>query len=131
MRVYLIDHMEGVVVEKAEAEGLDEFKKIKLSEYTKQTFGMYEDKREIVTMRFPDHMVGTDLDRFGREVTLMNADDKHFRIAVAISPQFYGWVFGLKNMVTIEEPRSAVDGMKEMLSAVGKRYEDVKTSDQS
>ena len=50
-----------------------------------------------------------------------------FRITVpiAISPQFNGWVFGLKNYVTIESPQSVVDGMKEMLSAVGKRYEEL------
>lgn len=84
-------------------------------------------KVESVTMRFPNNMVGTVLDRFGREVTIMKADDRHFRITVpiAISPQFYGWVFGLKNYVTIESPQSVVDGMKEMLSAVGKRYEEL------
>ncbi len=125
MRVYRIDHMEGVEIEEAEAEGVEEFKKINLQNYTKQTFGMYDGKTETVTMRFPNHMVGTVLDRFGRDVMLMKADDRHFRISVpvAISPQFYGWVFGLKNMVTIEGPQSVVDGMKEMLSAVGKRYE--------
>ena len=127
MRVYRIDHMEGVEIEEAEAEGLEEFKKINLSNYTKQTFGMYDGKVESVTMRFPNNMVGTVLDRFGREVTLMKADDRHFRITVpiAISPQFYGWVFGLKNYVTIESPQSVVDGMNEMLSAVEKRYEEL------
>ena len=127
MRVYRIDHMEGVEIEEADAEGLEEFKKINLSNYTKQTFGMYDGKVESVTMRFPNNMVGTVLDRFGREVTIMKADDRHFRITVpiAISPQFYGWVFGLKNYVTIESPQSVVDGMKEMLSAVGKRYEEL------
>ena len=116
--------MEGVEVEEAEAEGLEEFKKIKLSDYTKQTFGMYSGELQSVTMRFPNNMVGTVLDRFGREVTLIKADDRHFRITVpiAVSPQFYGWVFGLKNMVTIESP------LKEMLSAVEKRYEDSKGS---
>lgn len=130
MRVYRIDHMEGVEIEEAEAEGLEEFKKIKLSDFTKQTFGMYSGELQSVTMRFPNNMVGTVLDRFGREVTLMKADDRHFRITVpiAVSPQFYGWVFGLKNMVTIESPQSVVDGMKEMLAAVEKRYEDSKGS---
>ena len=47
-------------------------------------------------------------------------------VPIAVSPQFYGWVFGLKNMVTIESPQSVVDGMKEMLAAVEKRYEDPK-----
>lgn len=70
------------------------------------------------------------LDRFGRDVIIVKADDRHFRstVPVAISPQFYGWVFGLKNMVTIESPQSVVDGMKEMLAAVEKRYEDSKGS---
>ena len=86
---------------------------------------MYDGKVESVTMRFANNMVGTVLDRFGREVTIIKADDRHFRITVpiAVSPQFYAWVFGLKNYVTIESPQSVVDGMKEMLSAVGKRYE--------
>ena len=122
--------MEGVEIEETDAEGLEEFKKIKLADYTKHTFGMYSGKLENVTMRFYNGMVGTVLDRFGREVTLMKADDRHFRITVpiAVSPQFYGWVFGLKNMVTIESPQSVVDGMKEMLAAVEKRYEDSKGS---
>ena len=68
--------------------------------------------------------------RFCKSVNGMKADDRHFRITVpiAVSPQFYGWVFGLKNMVTIESPQSVVDGMKEMLAAVEKRYEDSKGS---
>ena len=49
--------------------------KINLSNYTKQTFGMYDGKVESVTMRFPNNRVGTVPDRFGREVMLMKADD--------------------------------------------------------
>ena len=125
MRVYRIDHMEGVEIEETDAEGLEEFKKIKLADYTKHTFGMYSGKVENVTMRFYNGMVGTVLDRFGRDVTLIKDGDTHFKITVpvAISPQFYAWVFGLKNYVTIEGPPSVVEGMKDMLSAVGKRYE--------
>ena len=72
MRVYRIDHMEGVEVEEAEAEGLEEFKKIKLSDYTKQTFGMYSGELQSVTMRFPNNMVGTVLDR-DRKSTRLNS----------------------------------------------------------
>ena len=57
MRVYRIDHMEGVEIEEADAQGLEEFKKIKLSDYTKQTFGMYGGKIETVTMRLANNMV--------------------------------------------------------------------------
>ena len=60
--------MEGVEIEETDAEGLEEFKKIKLADYTKHTFGMYSGKVENVTMRFYNGMVGTVLDRFGRDV---------------------------------------------------------------
>ena len=68
--------------------------------------------------------------RAAKALGKMKADDRHFRITVpiAVSPQFYGWVFGLKNMVTIESPQLVIDGMKEMLAAVEKRYEDSKGS---
>ena len=59
------------------------------------------------------------------ETDLIKDGDTHFKITVpvAISPQFYAWVFGLKNYVTLEGPPSGGEGMKDMLSAVGKRYE--------
>ena len=52
-------------------------------------------------------------------------DKDHFEIEarVAVSPQFYGWVFGLKNYVTIVSPPTVVEGMKKHLEAVLKRYE--------
>ena len=68
---------------------------------------MYDGKVENVTMRFFNGRIGTVLDRFGRDVTLIKDGDTHFKITVpvAISPQFYAWVFGLKNYVTIESPQ--------------------------
>ena len=42
---------------------------------------------------------------------------------VAVSPQFFAWVFGLGNYVTITEPESVVKQMKDMLGKVSKRYD--------
>ena len=44
-------------------------------------------------------------------------------VPVAVGPNFYGWVFGLKNYVTILSPENARQRMKDMLEAVSKRYE--------
>ncbi|MBR3018962.1 MAG: WYL domain-containing protein, partial [Clostridia bacterium] len=51
-------------------------------------------------------------------------DDQHFKITVpvAVSPQFFAWVFGLGNYVTITAPDSVVKQMKDMLEKVSKRY---------
>lgn len=69
--------------------------------------------------------MGAIIDKFGRQNYAHSVDDRHFEVSVsvAISPQFYGWVFGLKNYVTIVSPQVVVEGMKEHLRAVMKRYE--------
>ena len=52
-------------------------------------------------------------------------DDGHFKVTVpvTVSPQFFAWVFGLGNYVTIKGPENVVKQMKEMLGKVRKRYE--------
>ena len=44
-------------------------------------------------------------------------------VTVVVSPQFYAWVFGLEDNVTITAPDSVVKQMKDMLDKVSKRYE--------
>ena len=65
-----------------------------------------------------------DIDQFGKEVWLSKVDDWHFQVtvSVAVSPQFFAWVFGLGNYVTITAPDNVVKQMKEMLDKVSKRY---------
>ena len=67
----------------------------------------------------------TVIDKFGKEVWLSKVDDWHFQVTVtvAVSPQFFAWVFGLGNYVTITGPESVVEGMKDMLGKISKRYE--------
>ena len=47
----------------------------------------------------------------------------HFKatVTVAVSPQFFAWVFGLGNYVTITAPDNVVKQMKDMLEKVSKR----------
>ena len=70
-------------------------------------------------------MMGAIIDKFGKQKYAIPVDDRHFEVKldIAVSPQFYGWVFGLKNYVTIVSPPEVVEGMKEHLMAVMKRYE--------
>lgn len=70
-------------------------------------------------------MLGTVIDKFGKDVWLSKVDSQHFKIVVpiAVSPQFFAWVFGLGNYVTITDPPEVVDEMKKMLDKVSKRYD--------
>ena len=44
-------------------------------------------------------------------------------VTVAVSPQFFAWVFGLENYVTITAPDNVMKQMKDMLEKVSKRYD--------
>ena len=96
-----------------------------MAAYSKSTFGMFNGEEERVEMVFHNRMMDVVIDKFGRELWLEKVDDWHFKISVtvAVSPQFFAWVFGLGNYVTITAPDNVVKQMKEMLGKVSKRYE--------
>lgn len=97
-----------------------------MSAYSKYTFNMFGGEVESVTMVFQNHLMGTVLDRFGRNIVVSKQDEKHFRITVpvAVSPQFFGWVFGLGKAVQIIAPESVKEKYKETLIESVERYKD-------
>jgi len=126
-RTYRVDRMANVEQGINERQGREEFEKMDMPAYSKATFGMYNGKQEQVTMVFHNRMLDTVIDQFGREVWLSKVDDWHFKVTVtvAVSPQFFAWVFGLGNYVTITAPDNVVKQMKDMLEKVSKRYEQI------
>lgn len=122
---FRVDKMDDVRVTTIKREGIDEFAAIDKEHYTNYTFNMYGGEVQKVTMVFQNRMLSTVLDRFGHSVMASPVDKSHFRITVpvAVSDQFYGWVFGLGNYVTIVGPESVKEGMKKALEKVTKRYE--------
>ncbi len=127
VRPYRVDRMEGVRAEMSmPRQGQEVFdEKIDLDHYRQYTFGMYDGKVEMVRMRFYHRMMNTVIDKFGSDVVVYHVDDEHFEITVpvAVSPQFFGWVFGLGGQVKIMEPKSVVRKMKDMLKRVGDKYQ--------
>ena len=65
------------------------------------------------------------IDKFGKLGYVKEVDKDHFEVTVsaAISPQFFGRVFGLGNYVTIVGPEDVKEKMKKMLDSVRKRYD--------
>jgi hypothetical protein len=64
------------------------------------------------------------IDKFGKEVWLTPVDDYHFKITVpvAVSPQFFGWVFGLGRKATILGLKSVVKKTKDMIESIYEKY---------
>ncbi|MBE5804501.1 MAG: WYL domain-containing protein [Clostridiales bacterium] len=131
---FRVDRMESVETIKVERNGLmvpvkregkDEFDKIDMSAYTKYTFSMYGGDIEKVTMVFQNRMLNVVLDRFGKDILAVPEDKNHFRVTVpvAVSQQFFGWVFGLGKYVRIVGPEHVKEMMQKSLADIAARYE--------
>lgn len=127
VRPYRVDRMRDVTQYKGVVrKGREAFEKIDLAQYQKYSFSMFGNNVESVTMVFQNRMMNAVIDRFGRDIMVMKEDADHFRVSVkvAVSNQFYGWVFGLGNMVRIVGPEHVKQGMKDLLESVHGKYED-------
>ena len=123
-RNYRVDRMASVEQGTKERQGKEAFEKKDMPAFSKSTFGMFNGKEERVEMVFHNRMMDVVIDKFGKEVWLEKVDEWHFKISVpvAVSPQFFAWVFGLGNYVTITGPEHVKQQMKDMLDAVSSRY---------
>ena len=122
---YRVDRMEHIELLDADRVGRERFEAHDMGAYTKRNFSMYGGEEIAVTMEFQNALVGVVLDRFGKDVAITKRDDAHFRITapVAVSPQFYGWVFGLGTAAKILAPEPIVKGMQSMIKSVQESYD--------
>ena len=115
-----VTHIDWVVLDSTSASALLDMG----SGYTKYTFSMFGGEIEHVTMIFQKRMMRAVMDRFGRNVVALKEDERHFRITVpvAVSQQFFGWVFSLGKTVRIVAPEAVKEKMKASLEEISKRY---------
>ena len=111
---YRVDKMLKLEVTKESREGKEAFKDFDMAAYSKATFGMYHGEKNKVKIQCHNHMAGVFFDRFGRDISFRAVDDDHseFSVGVNVSPQFYGWIFGLGNEVKVVGPSDVVEDMK-------------------
>lgn len=119
------DKMDSVQALEAERIGKDAFEELDMANYTKYKFSMFGGEPETVTMVFQNRMMGAVMDRFGSDIVAMKEDSSHFRVSVsvAVSQQFFAWVFGLGKAVRIVAPESVKEQMKKALNDIAERYE--------
>jgi predicted DNA-binding transcriptional regulator YafY len=95
-----------------------------MSSYSDHVFGMFTGKEQTVKLRFSSHLAGAVIDRFGKDVMIIPQDAEHFTVSLklAVSPQFYGWVFGFGNEVEILSPDSVREEMRQHLFQISEQY---------
>ena len=69
-------------------------------------------------------LAGVIIDRFGKEVMLIPADEEYFtvNVHVHVSRQFLGWVFSLGKNVKIIGPDEVVEQMRQEVQRLTEQY---------
>ena len=124
IRHYRVDKMLKIFCTEEVREGKEYFEKFNLAEYSKKNFGMFSGEEEMVKLQVHKDLIGVIIDRFGKDVMIVPAGEPDFRInvKVAVSPQFFGWIFGLGDKIKILGPEMVVARMREEIRKVNALY---------
>lgn len=106
MKHFRVDKMGRVTVLEKKREGMEQFSKVDPATYSNRLFGMFGGEEEIVTMQFPNRLIGVVMDRFGKDVDIRPVTDRIFRVRakVTVSGQFFGWLSGIGREAVVVDP---------------------------
>ena len=124
IRYYRVDKMKNVSLLSEPRLGKTMFQNFDLAAFAKKTFSMYGGRDEEVVLVCKNAIAGVFLDRYGTDIMLIPVDEEHFKVKVlvAVSPQFFGWVTGLGDMIQIVGPKNVVEEYQNYLETILKRY---------
>lgn len=120
LKHYRVDKMGNVTVSKEDRKGLKQFEKLDLAAYANRTFGMFGGEEEMVTLVFPNRLIGVVMDRFGKEADIRPIEGEKFLVRAKVVPsgQFYGWLAGIGREVQIRSPRNVQEEYTDWLSGI-------------
>ena len=105
---YRVDKMRNIVHLEEKREGREAFNALDMAAYSRMNFGMFGGEETAVKLMFKNEMVGILLDRFGKDITIRKSKEEGYSetiVNVALSDQFFGWIFALGNGVKITAPK--------------------------
>ena len=107
IRHYRVDKMEHILLTGQKREGQRLFQnQFNIASYSRKVFGMFSGDEKNVRLQCENRFIGVIRDRFGADLMVQKLDEEHFavNVTVAVSPQFFSWVFGLGGAIRIMEP---------------------------
>jgi len=127
LKHYRVDKMMEISPMSEPRQGKEAFAQVDMSAYSKKVFGMFTGEEQLVKLKFTNRLVGPVIDRFGKDVSIVAVDEEHFsvNIRIAVSPQFYAWLFGFGAEVEVLYPQSVRREMAKMAKSVAAVYDDV------
>lgn len=120
LKHYRVDKMGKVEIEAVPRLGMEQFSRMDLADYANKTFGMFGGEEEVVTLQFPNRLIGVVLDRFGKDVDVRALEGEMFRIRarVVISGQFFGWLAGIGKDAKVIAPETVKNEYQEWLREI-------------
>lgn len=121
---YRVDKMLKIRMSDEEREGKEFFEQVDIASYTRKNFSMFGGKEERVKLLMENQMAGVVIDRFGKDISMIPADETHFavNVDVAVSQQFFAWVFALGNGAQILGPEHVAEQAKQEIKRLMKQY---------
>lgn len=106
LRHYRVDKMDQLSVTDFPREGETVFAAAEPSTYADHHFGMFQGEEQVVLLRCQSWMAHILIDRFGDNVMMAYETPDTFTatVHVAVSPQFFSWLFGLSGGAIILGP---------------------------
>ncbi len=110
IRHYRVDKMVSLTQTDWPREGGEAYRSFDLGAYTRLHFGMFRGREADVTLRCENRMADILIDRFGTDLSMAPDGPEHFTCMVhlAVSQQFFGWLFGLGPGIRLTGPEWAV-----------------------
>lgn len=126
IRHYRVDKLKDIKsVRGSSRKGKELFRSFDVAEYTSRNFGMFGGVEETVSLSVNKEKVGIIFDRFGKDVDVrpISGDRVSIRVRVIVSGQFFGWLAGIGNDISILKPESVktqyIDHLNSILSTYG------------
>ena len=116
LRHYRVDKMADLTVTPLPRFGRQD---IDVPAYAAKHFGMFHGEERTLTLRCANQLSGVVLDRFGQDIILVPDGEDHFTVTLSlvVSPQFWGWLFGLGKDAAVASPAWAVEEYRIQLEA--------------
>jgi len=117
LRHYRVDKMSDITVTGMMGSDRDDWNP---EGYSNRHFGMYSGRECQLRLRCAARLAGVMLDRFGRDVMMVPDGDDHFTVTldVVVSPNLWGWLFGLGDGVEVLSPDWAAEDFRRHLESV-------------
>ena len=111
---YRVDKIVRLSIAEETRLGKEAFSAFDAARYTRSQFGMFGGEPMRVTVEGREGMVGTLLDRFGRDITVIPTDNGRFtaHFDVLVSRHFLAWIIALGDGIRITGPEALVGEMR-------------------